>query len=284
VNGIVTPGAPELVIHGDPESASLAAAERIVTVLADAIARRERVDWATTGGSTPGGIYRHLAVPPLRDAVAWDRVHLWWGDDRYVPRDHPQSNVLPADQVLLGVAALAGESGSGGSAYDVSAGREPGVRIDPRNVHPFPTAAAIGQARGAAWCAASYVDSLRAGGIDTVDGWPAFDLLLLGIGPDGHLLSVFPHSDAFDRPEWAFAVAAPTHVEPHVERMTLNPQVIPHARAVIVVAVGEQKAAAVRKALRGEVEVREVPARLAATAGATWILDEAAASELGSGS
>ena len=59
-------------------------------------------DWATTGGSTPVGIYRRLVAPPLRDSVPWDAVHVWWGDDRYVPRDHPLSNVKPFDDIMLG--------------------------------------------------------------------------------------------------------------------------------------------------------------------------------------
>jgi 6-phosphogluconolactonase len=277
VSDVVVAGGPEVVVEPDPEAAAETAAGRVAIALQRAIEARGRADWATTGGSTPGAIYGHLAIEPLRSALNWELVHLWWGDDRFVPRDHPLSNVQAADEILLGLAALAGESGSGEYAVDVTAGREPGARIPAENVHVFPVSTAIGEARGAAWCAHVYQDALRHGGLRVASGWPAFDLLLLGIGPDGHLLSVFPGSQAFDRSEWAMAVPAPTPVEPHVERVTLNPAVIGVAEQVIVVANGQAKADVIRRALSGDEDPVQLPARLAARAGATWILDAAAA-------
>jgi 6-phosphogluconolactonase len=277
---VVIAGGPEVIVEPDPEAAAETAAGRVAIALQRAIEARGRADWATTGGSTPGAIYRYLAVEPLRSALNWELVHLWWGDDRFVPRDHPLSNVQAADEILLGLAALAGESGFGEYAVDVTAGREPGARIPAENVHVFPTSSAIGQARGPEWCADVYADALRHGGVRVASDWPAFDLLLLGIGPDGHVLSVFPGSPVFDRAEWALAVAAPTHVEPHVARVTLNPAVIGVAEQVIVVAHGEAKADVIGRALGGDEQPRQLPARLAARAGATWILDAAAAAAL----
>ena len=84
--------------------AAAEAAERIATALVDAVERRGRADWVTTGGSALVARYRRLAAPPLVDAVPWDKVHVWWTDDRYVPRDHPLSNVKPFDDVLLDIA------------------------------------------------------------------------------------------------------------------------------------------------------------------------------------
>ena len=109
-------GEPELRILDDQDATAKAAAELIAATLHEAIDRRGRADWATTGGSAPIGIYRQLASDPLRHSVPWEQVHVWWGDDRFVPRDHPLSNVLPFDQILLSATARAGLSGTGADA------------------------------------------------------------------------------------------------------------------------------------------------------------------------
>jgi 6-phosphogluconolactonase len=252
-------------------AAAAIAADRIARLLADGAAARGRADWATTGGSTPVAIYRRLAAPPLTDEVPWGAVHVWWGDDRFVPRDHPLSNVKSFDDVLLGIAG--GEEGTAGGGW-------PGVPLPVDNVHPFPTSEAIGGARGAAWCATALSDELRAAGLEETGGWPVFDLVLLGIGGDGHLMSVFPASPALDSPDLALAIPAPTHIEPHVERVTLNPAVIAEARAVLVVAHGADKAAILAEILGADRDPRRLPAQLARLPGATWILDAAAAAGL----
>jgi 6-phosphogluconolactonase/glucosamine-6-phosphate isomerase/deaminase len=276
-------GEPRVEVLADPEAVSLAAAEQIATILRRAADGHGRADWAATGGSTPAGIYRHLATAALRDRVDWSAVHLWWGDDRYVPRDHPLSNVLPADQILLEATARAGLSGTGESGVDVVTGRDPAVDIPVDNIHAMPMAAAIGENRGPAWAAARYEAELRSGGLDIESGWPVFDLVLLGIGPDGHVLSVFPGSDAFDRTEWVLPVPAPTHVEPMVTRVTLNPHVLDVARSVLVVAHGASKAAILGEIFGSTVDARRWPAQLARRSGATWLLDEAAAARLPQG-
>jgi 6-phosphogluconolactonase len=107
-----------------------------------------------------------------------------------------------------------------------------------------------------------------------------FDLVLLGIGDDGHLLSVFPGSPALHSTDLALAVAAPTHIEPHVERVTLNPGVIGVARAVLVVVHGSDKAAIVAEILGPERDLGRWPGQLALRPGATWILDEPAAAAM----
>ena len=135
---------PRLVFVADPAAASSTAARHIAERLIQAVAERGRADWATTGGSTIVGIYRELAAPPLRDAVPWADVHVWWGDDRFVPRDHPLSNVAPFDDILVDVADL--EEGTGGPHH-------PGVHIPVNQVHPFRTTEAIGEAQPASWIA-----------------------------------------------------------------------------------------------------------------------------------
>jgi 6-phosphogluconolactonase len=275
-----TSGEPEVVIRSDPAAVADDGAGRIAAKLAQAIATRRRADWATTGGSTPGGMYRLLAVPPLRDAVPWEGVHLWWGDDRYVPADHPLSNVLPAEQILLNATALAGVSGTGGQPLDVRLGQAAGALIPPPQVHPFRMADAIGEGRGPAWAAARYEAELRESGLELENGWPVFDLVLLGVGPDGHILSVFPDSTAFDSGDWVLPIPAPSHVEPHVSRATLNPAILDVAREVLVVVTGESKAGILGTIFGTERDPRRWPAQLVRRPGVTWLLDEAAAASL----
>jgi 6-phosphogluconolactonase/glucosamine-6-phosphate isomerase/deaminase len=268
---------PTIVTLADPDACALAAAERIVEILDVAIDTRGEAHWATTGGSAPAGIYRHLAGS-LRNEIDWRKVRLWWTDDRFVPFDHPLSNMKLALDHLLDASAFSGESGTGASGVDVLTGQLPGVPIRAEDVHPFPTGRAIGEGRDPDWCAARYVSELRADGPDENDeGIPVLDLILLGVGPDGHILSVFPGSAAFDRSEWALGVPAPTHVEPHVPRVTLNPAIVPAAAELLVVCPGAGKAEILRDILHGERNVRALPAQLARRPGATWIVDRAAA-------
>ena len=145
------------------------------------------------------------------------------------------------------------------------AGRTPASRSRSTTSIPFPTNEAIGRARGTAWCAATLADELRAAGLPEVDGWPSFDLLLLGIGGDGHLLSVFPDSPALDSAELGLAIPAPTHIEPHVERVTLNPAIVGRRAGVADRGPGWRQG----RRDRGDLRVRAGPATLARPAGPT---------------
>jgi 6-phosphogluconolactonase len=261
---------PALVIVRDAAAASDAAARHVASVLETAAADRGRADWALTGGSTVIGLYRALATAPLRDEVPWPRVHAWWGDDRFVPRDHPLSNVKPFDDILLGL-AQAEEGTTGGPV---------GVPLPVDQVHPFRTTEAIGGSHDPGWAAAAMAEELRANGPIGGNGWPVFDLLTLGMGGDGHVMSVFPGSPAFDAPGLALGIEAPTHIEPHVARVTLNPAVVTAARDVLVVVTGPGKAAILADVLGPDLDVARWPAQLARRTGATWIVDEAAAALL----
>ena len=255
-----------------------AAAEEIVAALAAAIAERGVAHWSTTGGSAAPGIYRHLRVPPLRDLVDWSRVHVWWGDDRFVPADDPLSNVLPLEELLL---AGDGDGGDGdGGDGDAGDGDLGGIRIPTAHLHPVPVAAAMAAGEGPAGAAAAYETSLLLDGPGrNEDGVPAFDVLVLGVGPDGHVLSVFPGSAAWDEGALVLAVPAPTHVEPHVERVTMHPDVVAAARSVLVVSSGASKAAVLGRAWGGD-DARELPVRMTMATNSTWILDDAAAADL----
>ena len=274
-------GGPRIEVLPDPEATSRAAAVAVADALADAVRRRGRADWATTGGSTPVGIYRELSVAPLRDHVPWRDVHVWWSDDRYVPRDHPLSNELPLDQVLVSASARAGLSGTGEYGVDVDTGAEPGVPLPAGNIHAPRMNDAIGLAAGPEWAAEEYGDRLRDAGLPaSAEGFPAFDLMLFGVGSDGHVMSVFPGSALFDAEGWVSAVPAPTHIEPHVPRISLHPGFVDAAKRTIVVAHGAGKAGIMATLLGDERDVRRWPAQLARRDGAVWFLDRAAAARL----
>jgi 6-phosphogluconolactonase len=266
---------PELVVVPDREVLAATAAERIATALSEAVSARGTAHWATTGGSMAPIVYRHLAEPPLRDAVPWPAVHVGWGDDRFVPRDHPLSNVKPLDDILLAIAWT-----QGGQLALGQSGEATPVPLPIENLHPFPTTAAIAHARGAAWCAASLGEELASAGLELDGPWPVLDLVLLGVGADGHVLSVFPGSAALTSDALAMAVPAPTHIEPHVERVTMNPAVIGSARRVLVVAGGDEKAAVLAEVLGDQRDPSRWPAQLARRSGATWIVDAGAGDAL----
>jgi 6-phosphogluconolactonase len=256
-------GEPELAVLADPAAAAHEAAHRIAAALIAAVERHGRADFCTTGGTTPIPIYRILARSPLCDRVPWPQVHVWFGDERFVPRDHPDSNVTAVDDVLLGGGA--GEPG--------------GVPLPAANVHPFPVDRAIAEDRDGAWCAARYAEEMAAH-LPLTDGhWPAFDLILVGVGADGHVLSCFPDSPALDSFAWTMAVPAPSHIGPHLPRITINPRLLDTA-PVLVVTWGAGKAEALGYVF-GEVrDGRRWPVQRTRRPGAVWIVDEAAAARI----
>ena len=225
--GAIDAGDPKVFVTRDPTALAAAAAVRLAERLVEAVAWRGRADIALTGGSTPAAMYERLLDPQLRQRVDWSRVHLWWGDERYVPRGDPLSNTFLADQVLLADGGLPSRP----AGPPLPDGRCPDRR------------ARTGLVRG---------DLCRRGrgSVPLVDGWPSFDVVLVGIGGDGHVLSVFPDSPALTSDRVALAIPAPTHIEPAVERVSLNPAILVVARRVLALASGAAKAAIVARVLR----------------------------------
>ena len=266
--GIPTPnrGEPDLCVVADPDAAALEAADRIADALVVAVERRGRADFCTTGGNTPIPIYRLLAVSPLSDRVPWQQVHVWWGDDRFVPRDHPQSNVASLDDVLLGN----GEGARGG------------VPLPTGNIHPFPTDRALAELHDTAWCAARYAEEMAAQ-LPLAEGhWPVFDLILIGVGDDGHCLSCFPYSPALSSLDWTMGIPAPSHIEPHLPRVTINPRLL-EAAPTLVVTWGASKADALGHVFGDVRDDARWPVQRTRRLGAVWIVDEAAAANIPSG-
>ena len=256
------------------------AARLVIAELGAAIAERRVAHIALTGGSTAGPLYRELADPANRAAVDWSRVHLWWGDERFVPVDHPDSNAGLAYNILLALPARSGESGDGAQGIDVTAGDVPGLPIDAANVHPVPVEEALSDDDPVSLAAQRYAEEMTRHILLARGGVPRFDVLLSGLGPDGHVLSIFPGSPALaDDAPIAMAIPAPTHVEPHIARVTLSARSIAEAGTVIVMATGSGKTEIVASVLGKERDVNRWPAQVAVSANATWLLDSAAAAQ-----
>jgi 6-phosphogluconolactonase len=180
-----------------------------------------------------------------------------------VPRGHPDSNVTSLDDVLLG----------GGE------GEHGGVPLPSANIHPFPVDRSIAEYHDNSWCAQRYAEEM-ATLLPLAEGnWPIFDLILSGCGDDGHCLSVFPDSPTLTRMEWAMGVAAPSHIGPHLPRVTMNPRLL-DAGPVLVATWGAGKADAVGHVFGELRDDRRWPVQRTRRTGAVWIVDEAAAANI----
>ncbi len=224
---------------------SRAAAEEVAKRAAAAIESHGRFDLVLAGGHTPRRLYEILAAD-YRQRVDWSKTHLFWGDERYVAQNDPSSNYRMARETLV----------------------DP-LRLRPGNVHAMPTSSADPDA-----AARAYEETLR--GHFGADG-PGFDLVLLGIGPEGHTASLFPSSAALEeKTRWVVSVRAPA-VPPL--RLTLTLVALNAARDVFFLVSGGDKRAIVRK-LRGlkPGEAGGYPAaRIAPRGEAVLFLDRAAA-------
>jgi 6-phosphogluconolactonase len=234
-----------------PAALAAAAADRVVASARNAIRRRGRCVLALSGGSTPRLVYPLLASSPRIDLVDWSRVDFFWGDERGVPADHPDSNFGLARRLLLD--------------------ELPGVRREA--VHPMPAGAAGPEAAAARYEATiGRVLGVRPGSTRR----PRFDLVWLGMGPDGHTASLFPGAAALsERRRWVMPTTAPkTSVV--ASRMTVTLPLINAARTVLFVVAGADKASAVRAVRSGS---SELPAARVRARSTVWLLDAAAAGE-----
>ncbi|MEU2200294.1 6-phosphogluconolactonase [Isoptericola sp. NPDC019482] len=256
--------APLVVVHPDPTVLAEAAAARLLTRLLDAQSVRTPVHAVLTGGTVGIKTLAAVAASPLRAAVDWSGVHLWWGDERFLPDGDPDRNETQARAAL--VDALVADSG-----------------LPAENVHAMP---ALGAVAGGATVetpeqsAAAYADELAAFAGAPAAGSqepavPEFDVLLLGMGPDGHVASLFPGHDGLDAR--GATVGVHGSPKPPPERVSLTFDSLRRAREVWVVAAGAEKAAQAAAALAGGA-VTDVPAAGArGTERTLWLLDAAAA-------
>ena len=238
-----------ICVFEDLAELTRAAAGEIARFAESAVAERGRFTWALSGGSTPRPVYESLAGDPYRERLPWSAIHLFWGDERHVPPDHPESNYRMAREAMI-------------DRVPVPAG----------NVHRV--TAEDADARRAA---AAYESELRSFFGLAPGEWPAFDLMLLGIGPDGHTASLFPGSPALR--ERDHLVVAPWVEAQRTFRITLTPPVLNHARLSLFLVSGEDKADALRAVIEGEREPDRYPAQVV-EGNVLWMVDRAAASRL----
>jgi 6-phosphogluconolactonase len=278
---VVELGGPQIVVVADEEEVGRESARRVVAALADAVRERGVAHIALTGGSSAVPLYKALRTPANRSAVDWSKVNLWWGDDRFVPIDHPQSNAGIAYELLLSISERAGLSGEGGQYDDVAAGDVPGIDVRPENVHPVAVDEALSDDDPIELAAQMYLRTLNRYVPLARGGVPVFDVILAGLGPDGHIFSLFPGSPglASDAPI-VLSVPAPEHVEPHIARVTLSARVLPVARLVLVMTAGESKAGVVASVFGEERNPERRPAQATLLPNAVWVLDRAAAAQL----
>lgn len=235
-------------VLSDAAAVAEATAERLVAAAGAAIEERGIFRVALSGGSTPKRVYPLLLEPERRDAVDWARVELFWGDERSVAPDHPDSNF--------------------GVAYQMLIAQLPSVRPD--RVHRMPA-----EAPDIAAAALSYESELRLAFGARGSEPPTFDLIWLGMGPDGHTASLFPGTDALDESDrWVVG----NWVEAQdTWRMTLTYPVINAARQILFVVTGADKADALRAIRAGG---SGLPAERVTGDEVEWLVDAAAAGEV----
>ena len=239
----------QIIIAETSRAAAEAAAQEFVDAAQSARDNNRRPSLAISGGSTPRELHRLLTRPPYRSAIAWDRVDLFWVDERIVPYRDAASNFGAARQDLI-----------------VPLG------LDQDQIHPMPvvgTPAAL---------AAEYEASLKKYFGPSESGPPRFVLICLGLGTDGHTASLFPEDSALsEKRRWVVAVEGG---QPHVSRLTLTLPVINSGKKIIMLATGSAKAAVVREAI--EQAQGRLPVHLIRPISGSmiWILDRSAANSL----
>ncbi|MFI7605265.1 6-phosphogluconolactonase [Micromonospora sp. NPDC049366] len=243
-----------VAVHADPDLLAQAVAARLVVKLLDAQADRGQASVVLTGGRIAAAVYRAVAQLPARDAVDWSRVDFWWGDERFLPSGDPDRNETQARAALLD-----------------------SLPLDPARVHAMPASdgpAGADPEEAAARYAAELAAAARPGTAEL----PHFDVLMLGVGEDGHIASVFPEHPVHYESRPVSAVRGSP--KPPPVRVTLTLPTINTAEEVWLVAAGADKARAVGLALAGAGPVQLPAAGARGVSRTLWLLDRAAAADV----
>lgn len=240
----------KLEVAADRAALNVKAAELFRDEAKAAVAARGRFTVALSGGSTPKSLYALLATPEWNKQIDWSRVHFYWGDERCVPITHPDSNYAMVERELL-------------SKINVPAG----------NVHRFAV-----ELNDPGKIALAYEEDLKRN--FGTGGMPQFNLILLGLGENGHTASLFPHCPALhvkDR-----LVVADWVEEVKSNRLTFTPPLINAARQILFLVSGASKAQVLRAVLKGPRHPEQLPAQLIVPAGGmlTWLADKDAAQDV----
>jgi len=240
---------PRVVIAVNAEELASRAAECFVSTATESVARRGRFAVAISGGSTPREMHRMLAAPPALASIPWAKVHLFWVDERCVPGDDPRSNFGTARKDFLSK-----------------------LPIPEKNLHPiqgeFPSE------RGAEDYELEMIRFFHLGEGE----FPAFDLVFLGIGADGHTASLFPGDESLL--EEKRRVVAVRGGIPVLNRITMTLRVLNRARRVVFLAVGREKAETVKAVMSGDIPALPAGMIRPLEGGLLWLLDQAAAAGL----
>jgi len=246
-------------IYRDAGELALKAARRFARLADQYVVGCGRFTVALSGGSTPRAMLSLLASEPFLGTVPWSSIYLFWGDERCVPPDHPDSNYRMATETLLSKAP-----------------------IPPENIFRVPAEIADPE-RAAEEYAATLTTFFLAGpgatgtGTAPLSSVPRLDLVLLGMGPDGHTASLFPHTTALQAGE---QIVVANYVEKFkAHRITLTAATINNARSVTFLVAGDDKAEALKNVLEGSYQPDVYPSQLIRPANGTllWMVDEAAA-------
>ena len=247
----------EILILPDPEAVAHEAARRFVSLSRDAFGSRGRFSVALSGGSTPGNLYRLLAGEPYHAQIPWAEVHLFWGDERCVPQGDSGSNYYLAQETLISR-----------------------VSVPPGNVHrvhgelgPEKAARAYEQELQNFFCAPPCGPH---GGLHA-----RFDLVVLGLGEDGHTASLFPDSPVLAETERLVAAANAVYQDRPAQRVTLTLPAINSARQILFLVTGSAKASVVQSIIKGTGERLPAQRIQPATGQLTWLFDAEAALLIG---
>lgn len=235
-------------IFNDAEAVSLAAAELVVLAANQAIEARGQFYIALSGGSTPKRLYQHLASDAYKQQIDWQKVHIYFGDERSVPPEHPESNYRMAREAFLDQ-----------------------LPIPEQQIHRIQ-----GEREDLEKAAAEYAELLKA--LPTRNGLPQFDLILLGMGDDGHTASLFPGTVALT--EKSKTVVAQTVPQLNTRRITLSYPLINNAHQVMLLVAGESKASRLEEVLVSAPEGCYPVQGIKPKGILNWLLDRSAASKL----
>jgi 6-phosphogluconolactonase len=244
-----------VVVSRDTESAYSLAAQTIVDAAKQAVESHSKFTIALSGGSTPKKLYELLASPDWAVKFPWNKTEFFWGDERYVPPTDPNSNFHMTQQAMLDR-----------------------VKAPTANVHRVRT-----EETEPGHAAELYEEAIRRAVPAGADGLPQFDLMLLGLGTNGHTASLFPYQPALH--EKAKIVVSEYIDEVKMTRVTMSAPLINAARQIVFVALGGDKATVVRDVVTGVFDPERLPAQLIRPAHGSllWIIDPAAAEKLPAG-